>query len=115
MGRLKSESRHDPRAIGPCDLRCRVRRGDVCLHHCGSAYERTQALKLARAVMPTKQPCTHGADDRLLCPECGGEMTPMQRTRDPQRAAFERQTFECGRCLNKIERTVDRQAELDRK
>jgi hypothetical protein len=32
-----------------------VRRGDVCLHHCGSAYERAQALKLARAVMPPKR------------------------------------------------------------
>ena len=82
-GAAEIGSRHDPRAIGSCDLRCGVRRGDVWLHHCWSACERTQALKLARAVMPTKQPRTHGADDRLFCPECGGEMTLIQRTRDP--------------------------------
>ena len=65
--------------------------------------------------MPTKQPRSHGADDRLVCPECGGEMTLIRRTPDPERAAFERQTFACGMCLNKIERSVDRQAELHRK
>jgi hypothetical protein len=33
-----------------------VRRSDVWLHDCGSTYQRTQALKLAGLVMPTKQP-----------------------------------------------------------
>ena len=59
--------------------------------------------------MPTKQLRTHGADDQLG-PECGGEMTLNRRTPDPEHAAFERQTFECGTCLNTIERSVDRQA-----
>ena len=63
--------------------------------------------------MPTKQLRTPGADDRL--PECGGEMPLNRRTPDPEHAAFERQTFECGTCLNTIERSVDRQAELHRK
>ena len=34
--------------------------------------------ELAGAVMPTKQPRTHGTDDRLLCPECGGVMTAVE-------------------------------------
>ena len=49
-------SRHDPRAIGSCGLRCRVRRGDVCLHHCGSAYERTQALNSRGLLCPLNNP-----------------------------------------------------------
>ena len=52
-------SRHH--SVGSCDLRCGVRRGDVS-HHCGSAYERAQALKLARAVMPTKRRFSRSLD-----------------------------------------------------
>ena len=105
-------SRHDPRPIGSCGLRCGVRRGDVCLHHCGSAYERTQVLKCAGAVMPTKQPRTHGADDRLLCPECGGVMTVVEYDHAD---AFVWQTFECGTCLNRIERGVKKYGDPHRK
>ena len=54
--------------------------------------------------MPTKQPHTIGVDDRLVCPECGGEMTLINATPDPERGgAFEWQTFECSTCLNKLE------------
>ena len=50
MGAAEIGGRHDPRAIGSCDLRCCVRRGGVWLRHCWSACERTQALKLAGAM-----------------------------------------------------------------
>jgi hypothetical protein len=100
----------------PCNwsfrFMCCVRRSDAGLGDCSSGCDRTQALKLAGAVMPTKQPHTHGANDRLLCPECGGEMTLIRRTPDPE---HERQTFECSICLNTIERSADRQAEPHRR
>ena len=67
-------------------------------------------------VMPTKQPHTFGVDDRLVCPECCGEMIIIQRTTDIERGgAFEWQTFECTTCLNRIERSVDKQSALHRK
>ena len=61
--------------------------------------------------MPTKQPRTHGADDRLLCPECGGVMTVVEYDHAD---AFVWQTFECGTCLNRIERRVKKDGDPHR-
>jgi hypothetical protein len=66
--------------------------------------------------MPTKQPHTIGVDDRLVCPECGGEMTLINAMPDPERGgAFEWQTYECNTCLNKVERGVNKQDDPHRK
>ena len=66
--------------------------------------------------MPTKEPHSIGVDDRLVCPECGGEMFLIERTPGPELGgAVEWQTFECSTCLNRIERRVKKQGDSHRK
>ena len=42
LGAAEIGARHDPRAIGSCDLRCCLRRSDAGLCDCSSASDRTQ-------------------------------------------------------------------------
>jgi C4-type Zn-finger protein len=59
--------------------------------------------------MPVVQPShDFGADDRLPCPECGGEMSLTHRSPHPDYGVeYEAQTFTCSTCLYELERTVN--------
>jgi hypothetical protein len=49
-----------------------------------------------------------GADQSLVCPECGKSMYVTRRSPDPNLGyAYERQTFSCDECDYEMERSAD--------
>jgi C4-type Zn-finger protein len=53
-----------------------------------------------------------GANDRISCPKCEGEMIVVRRILNPNNRNFELQILECDSCSNQERRTIDIRAEL---
>ncbi len=53
-----------------------------------------------------------GANDRIPCPKCEGEMIVVRRTLNPKNRNFELQILECQSCSNHERRTIDIRGEL---